>query len=146
MPRGLVRQNRDRLRPASIWRDKAEFQDHPHGLLELRRRHVVARLPFLHQVTGLDVSLKHGPPPDTRARWDRQPCPPLLRRIARVPRVLDSSSNHPSLDTPSRHKARRNEKLRRVLPDHRDGHVSFRWLDGSESGVSLVFGWPTVGA
>ncbi len=43
-----------------------------------------------------------------------------------------------------------NAKLRgvfgRVLPDHRDGRVYFRWLDGSESGASLVFGWPTVDA
>jgi hypothetical protein len=34
----------------------------------------------------------------------------------------------------------------RVLPDHRDGRVRFRWLDGTESAVSLVFGWPTVDA
>ncbi len=43
-----------------------------------------------------------------------------------------------------------NAKLRgvfgRVLPDHRDGQVYFRWLDGKESGASLVFAWPTVDA
>jgi DNA invertase Pin-like site-specific DNA recombinase len=30
----------------------------------------------------------------------------------------------------------------RVLPDWRDGHVRFRWLDGSETGESLMFAWP----
>jgi hypothetical protein len=33
-----------------------------------------------------------------------------------------------------------------VMPDYRDGHVYFRWLDGSENGASLVFAWPTVDA
>jgi DNA invertase Pin-like site-specific DNA recombinase len=34
--------------------------------------------------------------------------------------------------------------FRKVLPDHRDGRVRFRWLgDGSDSAVSLAFAWPT---
>jgi hypothetical protein len=32
----------------------------------------------------------------------------------------------------------------RVLLDHRDRRVHFRRLDWSESGVSLMFGWPTA--
>ena len=43
-----------------------------------------------------------------------------------------------------------NAKLRatigRVLPDWRDGHVRFRWLDGSEAVESLVFAWPKIEA
>jgi hypothetical protein len=43
-----------------------------------------------------------------------------------------------------------NAKLRatigRVLPDWRDGHVRFRWLDGSEAVESLMFAWPKVEA
>jgi hypothetical protein len=30
----------------------------------------------------------------------------------------------------------------RVLPDWRDGHVRFRWMDGAESGELLMFAWP----
>jgi hypothetical protein len=41
-----------------------------------------------------------------------------------------------------------NAKLRgafaRVLPDWRDGHVRFRWTDGTLSGDEVMFGWPTV--
>ena len=41
-----------------------------------------------------------------------------------------------------------NSRLRgtfaRVLPDWRDGHVRFRWLDGSETGGSLMFAWPKL--
>jgi DNA invertase Pin-like site-specific DNA recombinase len=32
----------------------------------------------------------------------------------------------------------------RVLPDWRDGHVRFRWMDGTESVESLMFAWPKV--
>jgi DNA invertase Pin-like site-specific DNA recombinase len=43
-----------------------------------------------------------------------------------------------------------NAKLRatigRVLPDWRDGHVRFRWLDGAESAESIMFAWPKGGA
>jgi hypothetical protein len=30
----------------------------------------------------------------------------------------------------------------RVLPDWRDGHVRFKWMDGSEAVDSLMFAWP----
>jgi DNA invertase Pin-like site-specific DNA recombinase len=33
----------------------------------------------------------------------------------------------------------------RVLPDWRDGHVRFRWTDGSEAVDSLMFAWPKGG-